>query len=178
MSQYYQQRYYAYQTIARGLLTVEQLAQSFEALSHVYWYALHRYLPRDKSAVCLDLPCGYGNFLYFLKKHGYRNCRGYDLDPRQVGLATSLGCQAAEGNVFDVLANLAVTPSLIASIDFIEHLDKSTALRFSKPATRAYPQAVPSSFARRVPMGSLEHMTSTTTSRMSGASLQTLSRVF
>jgi len=130
MPKYYEQRWYDYQTIARGLLTVDQLTRAFESCSEQYWYSLRSYLPVNKSQLCLDLPCGYGNFLYFLKKHGYQNCRGYDLDRSQVALAQSLGLQAAQADAFIVLANLTETPSLIASIDFVEHLEKSSALRF------------------------------------------------
>lgn len=127
---YYQERFYAYHTIARGLLTVDQLKNAFEPLSRQYWHKLRSYLPANKSQMCLDLPCGFGNFLYFMKKYGYDNCRGYDLDPRQVELAQSLGLEASVADAFDVLANLPEVPSLIASIDFLEHLDKSTAIRF------------------------------------------------
>jgi SAM-dependent methyltransferase len=136
---YHEARYYAYQTAARGLLTADRLKSEFEALAEYYWYGLRDYLPADKEQMCLDLPCGYGNFLYFLKKHGYRNCRGYDLDPRQVELARSLDLPAEWGEAFDVLANISEPVSLIACIDFIEHLEKSAAVRFLEACYQAMP---------------------------------------
>ncbi len=127
---YYQQRYYTYQTVARGLLTVQDLTVKFESLSRYYWNSLRRHMPSDKSKLVLDLPCGYGNFLYFLRKHGYANSKGYDLDPLQVALARTLDLDAQVENAFKVLEILSESPSMIVSIDFIEHLDKSSALRF------------------------------------------------
>ena len=100
---YYQERYYSYQTTARGLLTPADLAASFERLAPLYGKLLSKYLPRDKTALCLDLPCGYGNFLYFLHKNGYTHCQGYDLDPRQVELACSIGLPAQCGDAFQAL---------------------------------------------------------------------------
>lgn len=136
---YYAERYYDYQTVARGLQTADQLKSAFERLLPYYWYGLRKWLPEDKARLCLDLPCGYGNFMYFLVKHGYRNCRGYDLDRRQVELARSLGLAAERGEAFDILAGLPEPPELISSLDFIEHLDKTTAIRFLEACYRALP---------------------------------------
>ena len=126
----YRAQYYKYQTKARGLLDAETLEIRFEKLSTWYWSRLKSKLPRQLNAKCLDLPCGYGNFLYFLRAKGYSDIRGYDLDEAQVGLAKLLALPAYEGDIFHVLANGDSLYDMISSFDFIEHIPKDDALKF------------------------------------------------
>jgi SAM-dependent methyltransferase len=134
---YYQQRYYDYQTTARGLLTVDQLTTAFKRSSIFYQDRLQRWLPSDKSSLCLDIPCGFGNFLYFLRKLGYENCYGYDLDPKQVALAQSLGLRAECKDAFEILKQREGDVALIASLDFLEHLNKNLAVQFLEACFRS-----------------------------------------
>jgi 2-polyprenyl-3-methyl-5-hydroxy-6-metoxy-1,4-benzoquinol methylase len=126
----YKKIYYEYQTQARGLLTENELLARFNKLAPWYGARLKPYLPADKNAKCLDVPCGYGNFLYFLKSKSYSNIQGIDLDNKQVELATMLGLPAREGDAFELLSDEAQSFDLISSLDFIEHLDKDGALQF------------------------------------------------
>jgi len=125
----YKKIYYDYQTQARGLLTEDALLTRFNKLASWYGARLKSYLPADKGAQCLDVPCGYGNILYFLKSKGYSNIQGIDLDEKQVELATMLGLPAHKGDVFELLSDENQNFDLITSFDFIEHLDKDDALR-------------------------------------------------
>lgn len=136
--QYYQERSYAYQTTARGLLTPTDLTANFKRSARLYKQLLSGYLPPDRAALCLDLPCGYGNFLYFLKQTSYTRCYGYDLDPRQVELASSIDLPAQRGDVFIALMERADgETALISSIDFLEHLDKNAAVSFLEACYRS-----------------------------------------
>lgn len=126
----YEKSYYSYQTRARGLLDLESLTRQFNKLSKWYGARLKAYLPDDLAAKCLDLPCGYGNFLYFLKSRGYENTIGYDFDEKQVALAKLLDLKAYEGDAFNILSDKPEGYNLISSLDFIEHLSKDDALRF------------------------------------------------
>lgn len=128
----YRERYYKYQTKARGLLDADALESHFSRLTKWYWARLRYQLPKDTESKCLDLPCGYGNFLYFLRNKGYTNIQGYDLDISQIDLARSLGLPAYVGDAFDVLNKDAGTEGydLISSFDFIEHISKDDALEF------------------------------------------------
>ena len=127
--EYYEEIYYGHQVEGRGLLTTAQLQQTFDTTSDLYDEILGPLLPTDKMEVCVDCACGYGNFLYFLRRNGFANTTGYDTDRRQVELAKSIQLNAILGNALE--APRAVTNAgLIAAIDFIEHLDKSTAVRF------------------------------------------------
>jgi len=126
----YEKAYYDYQTKARGLLTKESLIARFEQLSKWYNGRLSPYLPKDKQAQCLDIPCGFGNFLYFLKGKGYQNIKGVDLDSKQVELASLVGLPAKQGDAFQTLSDEEASFDLITSLDFIEHLDKDKVLGF------------------------------------------------
>ncbi len=128
----YEKKYYEYQTKARGLLDENALQQYFEKLSKWYKRRIGQYLPASKNAKCLDVPCGYGNILYFLKLSGYKNSSGIDLDNKQVELANLLGLSATVADVFDVLHEKHEHYDLITSFDFIEHLQKDDALKFLK----------------------------------------------
>ena len=121
---------YDYQTQARGLLTEDSLLARFRKLGKWYDGRLKRYLPVDKQARCLDVPCGFGNFLYFLKGKGYQNIQGIDLDSKQVELAKLVGLPAEQGDAFQILSGEGASFDLVTSLDFIEHLDKGKVLEF------------------------------------------------
>ena len=128
----YEKAYYGYQTKARGLLTADSLKHQFNRLAKWYGARLSSYLPVSSEARCLDLPCGYGNFLFFLKSRGYTNISGIDLDKEQVKLAGLLGLPAINGDAFLHLEGQQETYDLLSSLDFIEHLNKNEAIRFLK----------------------------------------------
>lgn len=121
---------YEHQTDLRGLKEPAELIRSFTKTAKWYKCRLKKFLPKDPFAEILDLPCGYGNFLYFLKKQGYKNVLGVDLDPRQIELATSIGLNALVEDALLFLTNKNNTYDLISSIDFLEHLEKDELLKF------------------------------------------------
>ena len=112
------------------MLTKESLTVRFEQFFRWYDGRLSPHLPKDKQACCLDLPCGFGNFLFFLKGKGYQDIQGVDLDPKQVELAKLLGLPAEQGDAFQILSDQVGSFDLITSLDFIEHLDKGKVLEF------------------------------------------------
>ena len=126
----YRERYYNYQTQARGLLDKASLEKRFAKQSKWYGATLRAFLPNKLDMRCLDAPCGYGNFLYFLRAKGYRNIEGFDFDQKQVELARLLDLPAEKKDIFSVLAENSEPYELIASLDFIEHLTKDDALSF------------------------------------------------
>ena len=126
----YKSVYYDYQTKARGLLTKESLTARFMQLSKWYDGRLSPYLPKNKQARCLDVPCGFGNFLYFLEGKGYSNIQGVDLDAKQVELAALVELPAVQGDAFQILSDEVSSFDQISSLDFIEHLDKDKVLEF------------------------------------------------
>ena len=51
------------------------------------------HIPADQTLEIVDLGCGHGVYVYFLKKAGYKNVSGVDISQEQVELAHSLGIQ-------------------------------------------------------------------------------------
>jgi SAM-dependent methyltransferase len=134
--EYYEQVSYSYQTIARGLLNAQDLRTTFERMAAAYDETVGPLLPVDRSTPCLDLACGYGNWLYYLQKKGFTHTRGVDLDPKQVELARALGLPA---EIDDIRGALTETSKfgLISAFDLVEHLEKSTAVRLLQQAHAA-----------------------------------------
>jgi 2-polyprenyl-3-methyl-5-hydroxy-6-metoxy-1,4-benzoquinol methylase len=80
-------------------------------------------LPERRAASILDIGCGAGHFVYFLRTEGFTNVLGIDVDDRQVGLAREMGlncvCQAAE----DHFERTDGRYDLISILDVMEHLN-------------------------------------------------------
>lgn len=95
-------------------------------------------LPKDKTANILDIGCGYGALLYFLRKEGYVNVWGVDLSPEQVAAARRLGFEhvhCADGLEF-LKAKREFFQAVIAS-DLLEHLKKDEVVRLLEAAYEA-----------------------------------------
>jgi 2-polyprenyl-3-methyl-5-hydroxy-6-metoxy-1,4-benzoquinol methylase len=119
-----ERKYYNYQVIARGTETKESLKKRFDLLTRYYNSLLIKYLPNDKNVKILDLPCGYGNILYFLQANGYKNIIGIDLDENQIQLAKLFDFNVKLDDGIDFLKKTTEKFDCIFSVDFIEHLDK------------------------------------------------------
>jgi 2-polyprenyl-3-methyl-5-hydroxy-6-metoxy-1,4-benzoquinol methylase len=88
-----------------------------------YYRRWHRFLPHDHEARILDVGCGGGEFLLFLRKEGYANTEGIDISPEQIEFARSRGLQ--EIKVADAIDYLAIAKNayrLINIQNLLEHL--------------------------------------------------------
>lgn len=72
----------------------------------------------------LELGCGPGYFLSFLKKQGFQNVEGIDISEEQVHIAVEQGLDAKVGDVFEYLTTIENAFSLIIAVDLIEHFTK------------------------------------------------------
>src|SRR4051812_37311495 len=59
-------------------------ADDLESFARHYRRVYAPLLPADKNAKILDIGCGLGHFLYFLKSEGYVNHWGIDLGSEQI----------------------------------------------------------------------------------------------
>jgi 2-polyprenyl-3-methyl-5-hydroxy-6-metoxy-1,4-benzoquinol methylase len=115
-------------------ITKEQLQQ----MARWYKRAVGRFLPEDRDTRILDLGCGHGTFLYFLKKEGYKNILGVDVSPEQIELAKKIGINEIKcRNVLDFLKNIEDKFDVITAFDLIEHFRKDEFLLLSKLVYRA-----------------------------------------
>lgn len=97
--------------------------------SRAYDYYLRQWLPDNKDANILDIACGGGLFLHFLKTRGYINITGVDISPEQVSLAKQVTENVIEGNVLEFLETTKEKYNLITGLDIIEHLQKDEVIR-------------------------------------------------
>lgn len=106
---------------------------SFEAAPQGYEWA-SKYLPTDKQASILDLGCGMGYFLYFLKMKGYINSEGIEIGREQVDFVRQNVTEQVT-LVEDTSRFLKECPAkydLITMFNVIEHLPKSRILETVK----------------------------------------------
>ena len=98
------------------------------AKSYAAWYK--KFLPLNKDARILDVGCGMGQFLYFLKSQGYTNFFGIDISEQQVNFVK----ENISGSVVvaDAFAFLKENGSfqLIVVNDIIEHIPKEKVIEF------------------------------------------------
>lgn len=94
-----------------------------QRLAYYDWYT-QDWLPSDRSAPMLDIGCGSGQFLYYLRERGYRDAIGLDLDAAQVEVAQGLGLDATCATVADFLEHDDRSYGLITMLDIIEHFTR------------------------------------------------------
>jgi SAM-dependent methyltransferase len=126
----YRARFYAQYHTAVGTSPLRPSEQELQRLTRQFGGRWDRWLPRDRRAPCLDLGCGAGGFLYYLRHRGFSDVGGTDLNEESLDVARSLGL--ANVRRADAAAYLAQVPSgsigLISALNFFEHLTKSETL--------------------------------------------------
>ena len=91
---------------------------------------LKGWLPGKKDASILEVGCGWGRLLYFLKTRGYVNVQGVDISPEQVLIARQVIDNVTEGDAIEYLDNHPHSFDLIIGLDIIEHFKKDEVLHF------------------------------------------------
>jgi 2-polyprenyl-3-methyl-5-hydroxy-6-metoxy-1,4-benzoquinol methylase len=93
---------------------------------------LRGWLPDDRSAPILELACGGGRFLHFLRSKGYSSVQGIDISPEQVALSRQVmdADRVHEGDAISFLERHPASFSLIVALDLVEHLDKQECMQF------------------------------------------------
>jgi 2-polyprenyl-3-methyl-5-hydroxy-6-metoxy-1,4-benzoquinol methylase len=91
------------------------------------------YLPEDKEAKIVDIGCGGGHFIYFLKNKGYTNFMGVDISQQQVEFVKKqFDVDVAHEDAFDFLSQNKDEFDLIVAHDILEHIQKDRAIEFLK----------------------------------------------
>lgn len=96
-----------------------------------YRVQLGRFLPVERGAAILEVGCGPGRLLWFLRQQGYTQVRGIDFSSEQVSRAKALGLAGIEqAEAHDYLRAHPAEFNLIFAIDVLAHLTKSEVLDF------------------------------------------------
>ena len=91
---------------------------------------LKGWLPENKDAAILEVGCGGGKLLYFLKSRGYSHLQGVDISPEQVALARQVSKDVVEADAIKFLESHKARHDLIIGLDIVEHFRKDEVLRF------------------------------------------------
>ncbi len=78
----------------------------------------------ESEDTILELGCGPGYLLEFLKRTGFTQVKGIDISSEQVELANKRECAAEVADVFEYLEGKHEKFNLIIALDFIEHFHK------------------------------------------------------
>lgn len=94
----------------------------------VFDFYYKQLLPTEKKAHILDIGCGDGNFVYYLRQSGYENVVGIDLSSEQISLGQRLGIQGLElAGLSEFLLDKEGCYDCIIAKDVIEHLTRQEA---------------------------------------------------
>ncbi len=118
----YRAAFYRRQAEWHGNASRDELQRRHELRSKYYHCLCRKWLPGSKSARILDIGCGAGQFLYFLRKQGYTAPTGVDIDAAQVEMGRSLGldCRVSDATAF--LKENAQKWAVVSTLDVLEHL--------------------------------------------------------
>jgi 2-polyprenyl-3-methyl-5-hydroxy-6-metoxy-1,4-benzoquinol methylase len=104
-----------------GLPSLER----FDAQKGVNDFYLEKFIPHNKKATILDIGCGDGNLVYWLKSKGYENVEGVDISPEQIESGLSLGISNLYiGDISIFLQDIKGKYDLIIARDVFEHFTK------------------------------------------------------
>jgi cyclopropane fatty-acyl-phospholipid synthase-like methyltransferase len=125
--QNYVSRYYTNQHLLRGIKEEDDVQKLLEAESKFYdklLLPILRSLPQPKI---VELACGPGIFMRYLKQKGFDNSLGVELADGYVEICHSQCLKIVKADVFDWLKQQPESSiDVIVAIDFIEHINKQT----------------------------------------------------
>jgi SAM-dependent methyltransferase len=96
------------------------------------------WMPKSRSARCLDLACGCGETLYMLERQGFRDTAGVDLCAEEIEQAQAF----IRGRLYcsDALSFLKTAEShsfdFVTALNFLEHLNKDSLLEVLRECAR------------------------------------------
>jgi SAM-dependent methyltransferase len=114
------------------------LSRDFRHSAEDYDVNVAPFLPEDLDSLILDVGCGWGQFLWWLRQRGYRAIEGIDLGAEQVESCRGLGLTAE--HMTDSAEYLRARPNhfdLITMHHIIEHVDPVIGLELLRAAYSA-----------------------------------------
>lgn len=88
-------------------------------------------LPDDRNAAILDVGCGTGHFLYYLKKRGHKNFLGIDISPQQVEFCKkNLSVNVELADAISFLKGKEGKYTVVVAHDVLEHVPKEDVFTF------------------------------------------------
>jgi 2-polyprenyl-3-methyl-5-hydroxy-6-metoxy-1,4-benzoquinol methylase len=116
------------------ILTPEEYANTCDTY-HSYY---DNFLPGELHAPILDIGCGAGHFLCYLKKRGYTKLTGIDLSSDSIELCKKNITPTVQlADAFEYLVKKRSIYSVISANDVLEHIPKERVIKFLELIYRA-----------------------------------------
>jgi SAM-dependent methyltransferase len=129
--------YYQFQAKARGVTSVEDVERIADQKAYLYDRIVLPWLPLDKEAAVVELACGHGSLLHWLKRRGFTNVTGVDSSAEQIQFAQQVNKKIAQADVNTWLRDqLPNSCRVLLALDLVEHLSKDDFLELLKLANR------------------------------------------
>jgi len=90
-----------------------------------------------KSAKILEIGCGSGHFLEYLRNRGFSDARGIDISEEQVAIAKEKSLSVELADVFVTLKKFNASIDVVVAIDLLEHFSKDEGLHLCDLIRRA-----------------------------------------
>lgn len=120
----YRDAFYQRQADWHGYRGAEHVRSKHETRRPYYRWYTKGWLPEDKGTPILDIGCGSGQFLYFLRGEGFTDAYGIDVDARQVEIGRELGLDCRRQPVSEHLGEDGPLYGLVAMLDILEHFTR------------------------------------------------------
>jgi 2-polyprenyl-3-methyl-5-hydroxy-6-metoxy-1,4-benzoquinol methylase len=120
----YRKAFYERQYEWHGYQGTEDVENKHILRSKYYRWYTHGWLPESRSTPVLDIGCGSGQFLYFLRGLGYNDAVGIDVDRAQVETGRALGLDTRCVDIMEFLKGDDKQYGLIAMLDILEHFTR------------------------------------------------------
>jgi SAM-dependent methyltransferase len=120
----YRDAFYRRQAEWHGYTGAEDVRARHERRVAYYDWYTRGWLPERRSTPVLDIGCGSGQFLHFLRARGFTDLVGLDLDATQVGIGRELGLDCRCISAMDHLRGETRTFGLVAMLDILEHFTR------------------------------------------------------
>jgi SAM-dependent methyltransferase len=120
----YRDAFYQRQAEWHGYLGAEDVRRRHDQRARYYRWYTEGWLDIPRSTPVLDIGCGSGQFLYFLRAEGFTNAVGIDVDRKQVELGQALGLDCRCVPVLEYLRSETGEVGLVAALDILEHFTR------------------------------------------------------
>ncbi len=155
--------------------------ESIEKMFPVWESRFRSHLPPDRSTPVIDIGCGSGGFVHYLRRIGYLDVRGIDLCASQVAAARALGIEGiTREDAWEHLSPRIPVYGAVVARDLVEHFTREEVIDlFSLIETSLLPGGVlliqtvnlESPFSLRYRWGDLTHETGFTSYSLEAALL-------